>query len=791
MSETQGEHDRTEVEGRRGLDGADGHTSDREFVQVAKHGFGDAYNGIAHSMSYFQDHVYVGTSRCNLQMISVNQNSPSTWVKPVKCPDNVYDLDRRAQIWSHDPQGEGWEKVYVSPSTVTDDGTTVPDDIGYRGQAVFQGRTDADATLYVCTWSPSKGRAPQLLRSVDGRNFERVGSLGSGDVRYNTFRTLVEFRGLLFTSPTGMTRGYGLATECMVDAPVVYQTPDPGTEAWQPASEPGFGDITNLTVFELRVFADHLYAGTLNAVKGFQIWKTAATGEPPYRWTKVLDAGAFRGKLNEIAISMWVFHGALYVGSGVQNGGRDRVHKIGPVGAELIRLHPDDSWDIVIGEERSTPDGLKSPLSGIGPGFDSFFNPIFWSMVDHDDELYLGTYNWAVFLPYLNQKNWPERFRQRVESIGVDTIVQRRAGFDLWRSRDGVEWTPVATDGFGNIFNYGIRRMLSTPHGLYVGTANTFGPEVAVKGPTGWEYVPNPASGAEVWVRPSRGSGTPAATGAARAATPALLRMRYDRRMYEPLIDEYYDHSGFYNWGYWEPGIESQKDASLNLIERLLRALPDKKGPILDVACGKGATTSSLLEYFPPSEIVAIDLSDKLMSTARARAPGCGLVVMDGTRLGFADASFAAVLSVDGAALFDTRADFLGEAYRVLVPTGRIILSDRLLTGLAVERIGGYHRDNYVEDLDDYRRLFDRAGFCQIDMEDATGPCLQGYIRNFAAFARTKRAADEIDDQTFKNIMRFLMSRMAVVRSYVLLSAVKPEGAQDPSLVHAGATETA
>lgn len=42
------------------------------FTRISKNGFGDRYNGISHSMSYFQGKVYVGTSRCNLQMIAVN-----------------------------------------------------------------------------------------------------------------------------------------------------------------------------------------------------------------------------------------------------------------------------------------------------------------------------------------------------------------------------------------------------------------------------------------------------------------------------------------------------------------------------------------------------------------------------------------------------------------------------------------------------------------------------------------------------------------------------------------------
>uniref|UniRef100_A0ACD5GRV6 Uncharacterized protein n=1 Tax=Desertifilum tharense IPPAS B-1220 TaxID=1781255 RepID=A0ACD5GRV6_9CYAN len=131
------------------------------FTRISKNGFGDRYNGISHSMSYFQGKLYVGTSRCNLQMIAVNNPLPPP-SGTVKCPENVYQLDRRAQIWCYDPTNPtgGWTNAYTAPWVTGSDGTEVPQDMGYRGQAIFQGTSDSAPTLYVCTWSPSKGPVP-------------------------------------------------------------------------------------------------------------------------------------------------------------------------------------------------------------------------------------------------------------------------------------------------------------------------------------------------------------------------------------------------------------------------------------------------------------------------------------------------------------------------------------------------------------------------------------------------------------------------------------------------------
>ncbi|NES94071.1 MAG: class I SAM-dependent methyltransferase [Desertifilum sp. SIO1I2] len=745
------------------------------FTRISKNGFGDRYNGISHSMSYFQGKVYVGTSRCNLQMIAVN-NPPSTAVWPVKCPENVYQLDRRAQIWCYDPTNPagGWTNAYTAPWVTGSDGTEVPQDMGYRGQAIFQGTSDSAPTLYVCTWSPSKGPAPQLLRSQEGLHFERVGSLGSGDRSFNTFRTLYPFKGRLFTAPTGRTKGYGQADDCMAEA-TVYVTCDPLTQPWQAASPPSFNDPTNLTAFEMVEFNNHLYVGTVNATSGYQIWKTKAEGDPPYQWTQVLANGAYRGNLNEMPVSMTVFNNALYIGSGIQNGGYDKVYHIGPAGAELIRIYPDDTWDLIVGEARLTPHGYKYPLSDIGPGFDSLFNAHFWRSVVYEGWLYVSTYNWSIFLPYLSQQNWSNTFKKRIQKLGIHNIVQKWGGCDLWRTQDGVRWLPVSRNGLDNPYNYGIRTMVPTPHGLFLGTANTFGPEVCLRVSSGeWTYAPNPSSGTEVWlgVPPQQ---TPVVVKTEEPSqTVAELKEKYDVRMYEPLVDEYYDYSDFYSWGYWDAQTQTQKEACLNMMELLISLIPEKRGNIIDVACGKGATSRCLLKYYPPSAITGIDISDKLMDTCRQNAPGCEFVVMDATRMDFADASCDNMICVDGAGLFDTRERFLHEAFRVLKPGGRLILSDRLISKAAVKRLRSINWENYVRDLKEYDTLYQRAGFDNVQIYDVTPECLGGYTDRFSDFICRKFTTQAIDRDTFNNFMSFILSRTIIIRYYVFVSAQKP-----------------
>lgn len=762
-----------------------------DFTRIAKNGFGDAYNGVAHSGTYFKDRLYIGTSRCNLHMIAVN-SPPSTRVWPVKLPRNVYDLDRRAHIWRYDPQLQYVERVYRSPEIRGTDGTLVAQDIGYRGMAVFQGTTDASPALYVCTWSPSKGQAPQLLRTDDGEHFERLGSIGaggdlaSGGIMFNTFRTLYPFKNWLFTAPTGVTKGYGQARDCSAEA-LLWVTSDPRSQPWQLAAAPAFGDLTNLTVFEMVAFNDHLYVGTVNATSGYQVWKSRVEGDPPFHWEKVIDCGAHRGKLNEMAVSMNVFGNALYVGSGIQNGGYDKVHHIGPAGAELIRIHPDDSWDLIVGSPRHTPDGHKYPLADMGPGFESSFNAHMWRSCEHDGWFYVATYNWIVFLPYLSGDRWPQKLKRMLLKIGIDNLMKNTGGFDLWRTRDGVKWVPVTRNGFDNPYNYGVRQLLSTPHGLFVATANTFGPDIALRAASGeWTYAHNPSGGVELWLGTPKqpAASTPVPTlveGTAPApeheglSKQAIeLKKEYDVRMYEPLVEEYYEGSDYYSWGYWEQDTHSQRQACDRMMEVLLARIPNKGGRILDVACGKGATTREVIKHYRPEKVVGVDISDKLMDTCRKNAPGCSFLVMDATQLQFPDESFENILCVDGAGLFDTREKFTREAWRVLKPGGYLVLSDRLVSREAIKRIRSINRENYVRDLDEYRDVYRRAGFEDIDIQDVTDRCLGGYSEHFSDFIIRKYMEKEIDQSQFNNFMSFILSRLVIMRYYVFVSARKP-----------------
>jgi hypothetical protein len=79
-------------------------------------------------------------------------------------------------------------------------------------------------------------------------------------------------------------------------------------------------------------------------------------------------------------------------------------------GFELVRVYADGSWDLLIGTPRVSNQGLKVPLSCIAPGMNDFSPTQFCFLSAGKSHLLLGTY---------------------------DDL----AGFRIWRSADGINWS--------------------------------------------------------------------------------------------------------------------------------------------------------------------------------------------------------------------------------------------------------------------------------------------------------------------------------------------------------------
>lgn len=466
------------------------------FRQLAKNGIGDPANAYVHGMAWFEGRLYCGMTRNSFKLLKLFPpiDPPALDPWPVDVPPRVQDLDMQGQIWRWTPGTDAWELAYRSPMIAGKQGEPAPRDLGYRGMTVFQGKADSKPMLYVSTMSTvARGCAAHVLRSEDGLNFEPACEPGIGNDNISTFRELVAFDGYLYAPPAGEGIQFNSNR-----SGVLMRSNDPRPGNWEVAGDLGFGDPTNNGIFMMTVANGQLYAGTFNNFEGYQVWTTPPCGDGPLRWRKVIDKGAHRGPLSEIAMGMAEFDGALYVGSSVQNGGYDRTNLVGPAAGEIIRIWPDDSWDLLVGQPRETPDGMKYPLSGIGPGFDNIFSGYTWRMCDHEGWLYVTTFDWSVFLQYAHRPS--PTAKRLVNAHSFEQLAEIGGGFELWRTKDGVSWIPVSINGMGNPYNYGGRTMVSTPQGLALGTANVFGGKSPARFASRWQYVENPDGGAEVFL---------------------------------------------------------------------------------------------------------------------------------------------------------------------------------------------------------------------------------------------------------------------------------------------------
>jgi len=248
----------------------------------------------------------------------------------------------------------------------------------------------------------------------------------------------------------------------------------------------------------------------------------------------------------------------------------------------------------------------------------------------------------------------------------------------------------------------------------------------------------------------------------------------YDQSLFTELVDDYYGGSDFANWGYWRPNTRTQKQACENLMEELLSFVPVKRGAVLDVACGKGATTRHLLRYWSPRRVTGINISEKQLERARRNAPGARFLFMDATRLRFDDESFDTVICVEAAFHFDTRERFFREAQRVLRPGGRLVLSDVLFTYFAESLAPTLNVRNWLPDVGAYRRLLESAGFGHVRIVDATEECWARHDRYRAEWVQRKYLAGELGPGMYLMFSHRRGRRRAGVRNYLLVSAQKP-----------------
>lgn len=444
-------------------------------TEIAKGGFGNSQNSYSWSMASYNGKILVGTAGQELCV----EKATSDYFLPgkgyyktnpaqgVTCPADKYDLTARAEIWSYDPSttsttpNAGWTRVYQSPMLPLDPswangetGKTIGRDIGYRGMvvggdgALYVGAVTADEYipgLKTGTFGTDAqaGNPPEILRSTDGVHFTpmhmNIPKLQTIFGQYDAmgWRAMLWYGNSLYATATGGLTGDG----------VLIRIDNPGS------ADPTFTQVTpnTLDLFEATVFNNQIYIGTGAKDTGYGVYRSAAPDGTAASWTPIVTNGAGRGSHVSSVVSMGVYRGALFVGA---SGWYSQVLP----SSEVIRIQPDDSWDLITGKARMYNGVNKPSLSGKGDGFGNPFTAHFWRMQDYQGGLYVGTNDWSWDL-----EKYPV----------YNKLYARQFGFDIWGTCDGVHWQVVTRNAFGDgQYNFGARTMAATSAGLFIGSAN-------------------------------------------------------------------------------------------------------------------------------------------------------------------------------------------------------------------------------------------------------------------------------------------------------------------------------
>lgn len=165
-----------------------------------------------------------------------------------------------------------------------------------------------------------------------------------------------------------------------------------------------------------------------------------------------------------------------------------------------------------------------------------------------------------------------------------------------------------------------------------------------------------------------------------RMSRAADFVARYDALIFAPDKRGLYGGDHF-NVGWWADGADTLDRACAALVDLLARSVEHDGTPtcvVLDVGCGLGAGTAVLRRRWPKAHVVGLNISFAQARHGKARNPDLSFCAMEATRLGIADGAVGAVLSVEAALHFPSRSAFLTEAWRVLRPGGRLVLTDIL-----------------------------------------------------------------------------------------------------------------
>jgi len=253
----------------------------------------------------------------------------------------------------------------------------------------------------------------------------------------------------------------------------------------------------------------------------------------------------------------------------------------------------------------------------------------------------------------------------------------------------------------------------------------------------------------------------------------------------------------YMNLGYWAKAPRRLDEAGDDMARLVADAAALGPGTeMLDVGFGFADQDFLWMKEYRPSSIHGVNCSAVQVARALERVAEAGLherVLLrsgEATALPYGDGSFDAVVSIEAAFHFRTRAAFLAEAHRVLRPGGRLAMTDLCAAAGPIEwparlqgRVGRSFWQIPAENMYDAARYAGElrgAGFEEVRIESIW----QDVYPRFVEFARARlRDADVLRrmNPVFRRFLTVSVNARKRIRpslmDYVLVRARKPSGA--------------
>lgn len=268
-----------------------------------------------------------------------------------------------------------------------------------------------------------------------------------------------------FNKPIPLTAGAVLVTLLISLVFMTGARADSPPLGWQQSNTSGFGTPENSAIGALSVFEDQLYAGSWNE-NGAEVWRS----EDGQSWTEFTP----NWSVSNIEVSCArPFGNHLYVGTGNMSGGEiwrtdgTSWKKVAQGGLGDANNYNFSACTVFKNALYTATGNIPPAIGGTGNGVEVWrsFSGASGSWVQVNSDGFGAGPTWTditmeVYQGYLY--------------VGLSRVTPSNGALaELWRSKDGTNWTPVFTDGLGEAGNTHLSAMAEFEGELYIAMRNS------------------------------------------------------------------------------------------------------------------------------------------------------------------------------------------------------------------------------------------------------------------------------------------------------------------------------